>query len=417
MLPKTRKTVAPQNNIVGSSREDPIVIPHSRSSSQEQQELWGLQEQTLSQDSHTQNQPDQPDQPDQPQLLSKKRGLPQSTVESSSKRQAVQQTPFMTQPVPNPNLNQDLNPDLNPDLQREDHGALEKSASDQYLRYERYWATAWCLFISTHYIFQLPVYKSPPFYEFRAPLLKQMATTTSPLTDSLPANTSGIDLDFQELKARVTAQGHIITQLLTDIDRFAQAINRMELEKQSAYTTHQNFDKAIRSPESDLDRREKGEWSLAKAVQRAMTQAQAIIGIIRIIGIIGKELMEPSEVEGELIALEAQPPAIVNPPLESPSSMSLSQVVHEVPDYLDPDSNPNSDSDTDPEVEESKKHIVSSVLRAFPPGQEQQFPDRETAALAVVKTNIVKAGSINQYFRTLPKGESRKFKNQKKGRS
>ncbi|KAF9992980.1 hypothetical protein BGZ65_011564 [Modicella reniformis] len=215
-----------------------------------------------------------------------------------------------------------------------------------------------------------------------------MAIATSPLTDSLSANAPGIHQEFQELKARAT-------QILTDMSRIVQSVNQNE------HNTHQNFDTAIRSLKSDLDRRdEKRDRLLAKTVQLAMTHAQAIIGKI------GKDLMEPSEGEGEHITLEAPPLAIVTPPRESPSSMasqqhlqSLSQVVHEEPDHPGSNSDSGPDSDTDPEAEESK-------------GKNCQIERR--LALAVVKANIAKAGSINLYHKTLPKGAPKKYKGQKK---
>ncbi|KAK3807553.1 MAG: hypothetical protein J3Q66DRAFT_417393 [Benniella sp.] len=59
-----------------------------------------------------------------------------------------------------------------------------------------------------------------------------------------------------------------------------------------------------------------------------------------------------------------------------------------------------------------KKHIVSSVLRAFPSEKGLSLRDKEASALAHVKKCISKAGSINQYFKSLPKTESKRYKGQ-----
>jgi hypothetical protein len=59
-----------------------------------------------------------------------------------------------------------------------------------------------------------------------------------------------------------------------------------------------------------------------------------------------------------------------------------------------------------------KKHIVSSVLRAFPSEKGLSLRDKEASALANVKKCISKAGSINQYFKSLPKTESKRYKGQ-----
>ncbi|KAF8941255.1 hypothetical protein BGZ58_000540 [Dissophora ornata] len=217
------------------------------------------------------------------------------------------------------------------------------------------------------------------FHGYKANLLEHKAAAISPLADSLAAALSSIHNEFQELKAQVR-------NLTAEVRDFLQPVSSSQLPSLLSQLL----------PDTD-----NVDVHLERISKMVADERKAKAG--------GSERSKPAEC-----------PQFVMLSHDAPLENVWNEWFRGVEDWLSVrEMNKwyqhkwhkvasKSESNANAVLYLFKKHIVRSILIAFPP--ELELQEGEAAAFAVVKGRITRVRSINQYFKSLPKGEPKRFK-------